>query len=302
MTRRIVSVILAGLCIMTAHPLPSAADPPPTRPEPPRPPPRPPLRPPPSGPTVAVSVSADGKWVLTGSYTCDVSLWRVGRETPVWTVRATEDGRGDNPLAVLPYGTLAVGFADDGKRALCAWYNGVAEIDLNIAKVTRNTKLPKPVKYYNHEPHALAFLPGSDECVYYDSDERVVRFDFATGKLHPKFDLRLPGVGPLCVKISTDGKRALAYNGGTSYVSEWNLETGELCRSFAELPRAGFQDAGYSGDGGQIWVQRHTLVDGEVRFARERKTGKEAWLPDGLAKYQGWLWFSPDGKYALGVP
>jgi hypothetical protein len=33
--------------------------------------------------------------------------------------------------------------------------------------------------------------------VYHDPDERLVRFDFATGKRHPKFDLRLAGVGAL---------------------------------------------------------------------------------------------------------
>ncbi len=283
MAFRAVTMILAGLCAMTAPHLLPAADPPAARPGPPPPP----LLPPPGGPTVAAAVSADGRWVLTGDYAGGVRLWSTARAEPVWTTYPV-----DEPLDPGKLHTLAVGFAADGKRALWAWGGGVAEIDRDKGKVLRVTKFPKGLGLGWRARGGLLFLPGSDECVYHDPDERLVRFDFATGKRHPKFDLRLAGVGTLFVELSPDGKRVLAHNG--RYVSEWDLETGELCRLFGSLPVETIA-ATYYPNGDRVCVRGSTLR------ALDRKTGEKTEVPEALAKYSGRLWFSPDGGYAVGL-
>jgi WD40 repeat protein len=246
---------------------------------------------------VAAELSTDNKWIVTADYQCQVCLWRADQKNPLWTSQATED----KPLGLdQPHSALAVAFSADGKRVFCAWAKGVCEIDRETGKVLRTTKFATPVNVHNRGPRSLVFLPSSDVCVYHDTDERLVRFDFKTGKRHPKFDFRVADVGPLDVVLSSDAKRALALNGQNGYLSEWDLETGELCRLFGSMPRGGIGAAGYIGTD-RVWVRRRTIHDDEVIFAVDRETGNRTDLPDGIAKYQGNLWFSPDGKSVLGV-
>jgi WD40 repeat protein len=246
---------------------------------------------------VAAALSADNKELVTADYECQVCLWRPGQKYPVWQEQATED----KPLGRdQPHSALAVAFSADGKRVFCAWAKGVCEFDREYGKVLRTTKFPTPVNVHNRGPHSLVFLPGSDECVYHDTDQQLVRFDFKTGKRHPKFDIRIADVGALSVVLSPDAKRVLAFVGQTAYLSEWDLETGELCRLFGSMPRAGIVSAGYLGTD-RVWVRRGAIIDDEIMFAVDRETGKRTDLPDGISKYQGHIWFSPDGKSALGV-
>jgi WD40 repeat protein len=246
---------------------------------------------------VAAALSADNKWIVTADYQSQVCLWRADEKNSVWTAQATDD----KPLGRdQPHSALAVAFAADGKRVFCAWAKGVCEIDRETGKILRTTKLPTPVYGPFRGPRCLVFLPDSDECVYHDTDQQLVRFDFKTSKRHPKFDFRVADVGTLDVVLSPDAKRVLAFVGQGAYLSEWDLETGELCRLFGSMPREGIVSAGYLGTD-RVWVRRGAIVDGEIIFAVERETGKRTDLPDGIAKYQGHLWFSPDGKSALGV-
>jgi WD40 repeat protein len=258
-------------------------------------PPQPPIVPPRGGPALTAAFSADGEWIVTGDYLGCARLWRVDRRTPVWSAWATEDPNQNKPITFVP--VSAVGFAADGKRVFCAWYAGLTEIDRDKGKVLKRHSFPKAswaASHSVHWPDAIAILPGSDECVFHDVDERLVRFNFTTGKRHPKFDLRLSEVGPLCVILNPDGKRVLSHN-GKQHLAEWDLETGEPCRLFGELPAEGTL-TGYYPNGDRIWVCGSTLI------ALDRKTGKRTDLPEGLAKYKGKLWFSPDGKRAIGLP
>ena len=54
-------------------------------------------------------------------------------------------------------------------------------------------------------------------------------------KIHEKFNLNLPDLGWLCITLSPDGKRALTSKGASKFLSEWDLETGELCREWGAI-------------------------------------------------------------------
>jgi hypothetical protein len=64
----------------------------------------------------------------------------------------------------------------------------------------------------------------------------------------------------------------------------------------------GVEEAGYFAGGSRIWVRRAVAADGETHFALDRVSGKAVHLPARLAGYEGWLWFPPAGKHAIGLP
>jgi WD40 repeat protein len=260
------------------------------------------------GPVTAVCFSPDGKWVLTADYLCYASLWRIDgkAEKPVWTVRVKEPERVNadddrerkgHTTTFREYGAIAAAFAADGKRLFVAWSEGVAELDRENGKILRTTKFPTTLS--DESPQRLVFLPGSDECVFY-GDERLVRFDFKANKRHDKFDLRLPEWSGLNVALSPDGKRVLAYEERAGYLTEWNLNTGELCKTFGNLAD-GFEEAGYTPDGESVWLWRWNRRQMSLQVL-DRLSGKQTEWAKALSKYAGWLWFSPDGKRALGLP
>jgi WD40 repeat protein len=249
----------------------------------------------------AACFSADGKWILTGDYLCRVALWRTDTRKPVWQVELTQEREERYAPGRREYPVLAVALAPDGKRALAAWPQGVAEIDREKGAVLRTTKFPKPVSTLGAGyPPTVAFLTGSDECVYYGDDERLVRFDFKANKRHPKFDLRFSDYPCLHLALSPDAKRVLVYQGQSRYAGEWDLETGELGRLFGELKGA-FDEAGYTPDGKNVWFGFATPGP---RVVRSCATGEPVAWPgvEALAKYAGCLWYSPDGKHAFGLP
>ena len=255
----------------------------------------------PSGPVVAC-FSSDGKWLLAATHNCKVMLWGPESNEPVWTCQATTeletrydcgyDSGYDDWRDI--YAPFALTFAVDGKRVFCAWAAGVAEIDRQNGTIIRTTKFPKLIARASGPSPWVAFLPGSDECVFYGEDERLVRFDFRAGKIHDKANVHIPNIYLAHVAVSPDGKRVLTYGGGQwgRYMAEWNLDTGEYIRLFDEK-EGGFNIVAYSPDGNGIWVGTEFL---------DRKTGKWVSLPGVLSKYEGWLWPSPDGKHALGLP
>jgi WD40 repeat protein len=192
------------------------------------------------------------------------------------------------------YGALAVKFAADGKRVFVAWKAGVAQIDREKGTILKLTKFPRPVyTVYHSGGYAVAFLPDSDECVYYGTDERLVRFNFTTNKRHDKFDLHLPTPGGVDVTVSPDGKRMLAWT--TWGLNEWDLSTGEVCQRF-QATQSGFNDIRYTPNGEGIWIPKKTYV------VLNRTTGEQIGLAEPVANYKGWLWLSPDGKHAIGLP
>ncbi|MBY0459997.1 MAG: WD40 repeat domain-containing protein [Gemmataceae bacterium] len=253
-------------------------------------------QPPASGPIVAACFSPDGKWFLTADFLCRVSLWRADADKPDWTVQTTTE---TFTWAVykVPYSPLGLAFAADGKRALVAWGLAVAEIDRGTGKVVRTTKLPGPAATQGGDTSPrVAFLPGSDECVYhgrFGEDARLVRFDFKAQKRHPKFDMLLSR-HDLRVVVSPDGKRVLACGNGF-FLGEWELDTGELCKLFGGLGEK-VGDAGYTPDGEKVWVhlEPFTVLD--------RTSGKRVAQPGVLGKYAGWVGLAPDGKRGLGQP
>jgi WD40 repeat protein len=255
---------------------------------------------PPRGPVTAVCFSSDGKWILTGDYLCGISLWSADGKKPVWRVEATREPDPRHRRERWEHGALAVAFAADGKRAFAAWAGGVTEIDRERGTVLRTTKFPKPVKGREGPAPVVVFLPGSDECLYYGEDDRLVRFDFKANKRHEKFDLRLNDFNSLHLALSPDAKRVLVYAGRSSYAGEWDLATGELLRLFGGLTSV-FDEAGYTPDGERV---RLSLEPRDPRVVLDRTSGKKVDWPGAaaLAKYEGWLWYSPDGKRALGLP
>jgi WD40 repeat protein len=253
--------------------------------------------PPGTGPITSACFSSDGKWLLTADWLCNVELRSADGQKLIWSVRATEgyEKRFQRTDPPRQYGALAVTFAADGKRVFVAWAAGVAEIDREKGKVLRTTKFPTLVS--NHggfTPAMLVFLPASDECVYFGEDDHLIRFDFKANKRHDKFDLKIPDLAYLYVVLRTDGKHVLAYTLG-GYLSEWELATGELSRLWA-TEKVACNEAGYTPNGEGIWMWRDTV---EVL---DRVSKKPVELPGKLAKYEGSVWFSPDGKHALGLP
>jgi WD40 repeat protein len=240
-----------------------------------------------------MDLSSDGKLVVTADSKCYVTLWSRDADKPLWTVRATNEIDAQSHDG-WHYGALAVKFATDEKRVFVAWRAGVAQIDREKGTILKSTEFPKPVLTYNPEGgDTVAFLPGLDECVYYGTDERLVRFNFTTNKRHPKFDLPLSHNGGVSVTISPDSKRALAWT--THGLNEWDLSTGEICQRFPAM-QSGFNNIRYTPNGEGIWIRQKTYI------VLNRRTGEQIGLPESVAKYKGWLWLSPDGKHALGLP
>jgi WD40 repeat protein len=245
------------------------------------------------GPAVAVDSSSDGKLVVTADAKCNVTLWSRDADKPVWTVRATDE-IDPHSRDRWHYGAFAVKFASDEKRVFVAWRAGVAQIDREKGTILKITEFPKSVLTYEQDSGAaVAFLPGSDECVYYGTDERLVRFNFATNKRHDKFDLPLQHTGGVAVTISPDGKRVLGWT--SRGLNEWDLATGEVCQRFPSM-QSGFNSIRYTPNGEGIWIPQKTYI------VLNRRTGEPIDLPEPLANYKGWLWLSPDGKHALGLP
>jgi hypothetical protein len=242
---------------------------------------------------VDLDFSSDGKWVVTADHYCSVTLWSRDAEKPLWSVHVTNEVDPSSPDG-WQYSALAVKFADDGKRILVVWKAGVAQLDREKGTTLKITKFPKPVyTVYHSGGYAVAFLPGSDECVYYGTDERLVRFNFTTNKRHDKFDISIPNFAGVDVTVSPDGKRLL---GWTRWgLNEWDLTTGEICQRFAPM-KYSFSRIAYTPDGDRIWVPQKMFA------LLDRRTGKELKLPEALANYKGYAWLSPDGKHAIGLP
>jgi hypothetical protein len=304
MAQLLSSVLMAGLLIFVGVLIPSApawGDAPTPQPQPQPPGPRPvPFPPPvPSAPTVA-SFSPDGKWLVTANNRCTVMLWKMGSQEPIWTIRATKDFEKPLRRNGEECAAFGVAFAADGKRVFCAWAAGMAEIDRKDGTLLRTIKFPVWVGsgYISHTPNPLvAFLPGSDECVFNGTDKRLIRFDFKTEKIHEKFNIHLPNLGLLYPVVSSDGKRILTYV--DYYLAEWDLNSGEQLRLFDEF-RNGYQNVSYSPDGERIWVTNQGSAREQVLLL-DRKAGKRIELPVELSKHEGWIWPSTDGKHAIGL-
>ena len=196
-------------------------------------------------------------------------------------------------LATLPtgQGPHEITLSSDGRTAVVTDYGGggrtLTVIDVANRSVARTVDLGA-----YRSPHGISFLPGdslvavtsegSGHVVIVRPADGAVRTAIATG-----------GDGSHMLTVDRRGERIYTGNIGSNTVSELDVATGTILRTFDVPPEP--EAIGMPGDGSEVWIGSNS--DGVVN-ALDVATGEIRSVADGF----GWPYrivFTPDDATAL---
>ena len=196
-------------------------------------------------------------------------------------------------LATLPTGTTPheIVLSSDGAIAVITDYGGqrrtLTVIDVPGLKVARTIDLGE-----HRAPHGIAFLPGdrlvavtceqTRHVLVVDAVEGVVRHAIAT-----------EAAGSHMVGITGDGARGYTGNMGDHTVSELDLRTRRVVRSFPVPPVP--EAINVTPDGKEVWIGSNQ--QGAVSVL-DPATGAVTKAADGL-KWPYRMLFTPDGRQVI---
>lgn len=196
-------------------------------------------------------------------------------------------------LATLPTGTTPheIVLSSDGALAVTTDYGGARRtltvIDVPGLRVARTIDLGE-----HRAPHGIAFLPGDRVvAVTCEQTRDVVLVDVVEGVV--RHAIPTEARGSHMVGVTADGKRGYTGNMGDHTVSELDLTTHKVVRSFPvpQTPEA----INVTPDGKDVWVGSNQT--GQVSVL-DPATGTVTRALDGL-KWPYRMLFTPDGKQVI---
>jgi WD40 repeat protein len=234
-----------------------------------------------NGPVTSVSVSADGKRVLTGGFDKTLRLWDAGTGKELHVFRGHT-----GPVT-------SVALSPDGTRALSAG----SDNSVRLWDATTGKQLHEMAGHRFNGAHSVAFGPKG-QALSGGGDGEMHLLDLSTGDqvgvltCHTK-----PGIVFAAVTVAYGEKSRRAVTCGRNQpIRVWNLETGKEVRKVAEIEDAVFS---LSPDGKQLVACNS---DRKLRIF-DVETGKELLRIDPRltldGKYESEPFcaaFSPDGK------
>jgi WD40 repeat protein len=214
------------------------------------------------------AITADGRYVLSGSVDLTATLWDAATGAPLHTFKSAEQ-------------FTAFAFTPDGQHALAA-SDKVAVLDIPSCAEVRTLELPKCL------PGALAITSDGQRVLVDTSGSEVMLCDFKSGELLRKFRC---GRYSHCAAISPDGKRIITTDGQPIV---WDANTGEELRTLKGHQASVFSGT-FSPDGRRIV----TGSMDKTAILWDAATGEQ------LRKFEGHesdvmpVGFTPDGKQIL---
>jgi DNA-binding beta-propeller fold protein YncE len=196
-------------------------------------------------------------------------------------------------LATLPTGTTPheIVLSSDGTLAVVTDYGGqrrtLTVIDVPNLKVARTIDLGE-----HRAPHGIGFLPGNRlVAVTCEQTRNVVVVDAVDGVVRHVISTDAPGSH--MIGITADGARGYTGNMGDHTVSELDLRTHQLVRSFPVPPTP--EGINVTPDGKEVWVGSNQT--GQVSVL-DPATGRVAKAADGL-QWPYRMLFTPDGRQVI---
>jgi WD40 repeat protein/serine/threonine protein kinase len=199
------------------------------------------------GPLTAVDISADGKWILTGSLDRTARLWDaetgqellqlVGHEDAVLDVVFTPDGRyavsgsKDRTARIWDLASGAAlhcltGFRDS-VSCVAVSENGDRLLTGCIDAYIRLWDLHSGQRLANLGAHRswvrdVAFLPGSHEAVSCSNDRMIILWDLETGRMRKVLQGHIQPM--TSISAAEDGRHVVTSSEDTT-IRLWNLDT-----------------------------------------------------------------------------
>jgi len=222
----------------------------------------------------AVSVSADGRYALSGSFDFSAILWDFGEQSELAVLDAHEGPVND------------VAFLDDGRRAVTVSDDGTAII-WSLKDETRPRILHRLT---GHQHKIMALAVFSDVIATGGWDNSVRLWDAASGEMRQVINTDTP-VNALA--FSHDGV-FLAMGGHDGRIQLWNMETGQPGTSMTGHAMGITQLASSPNDMRLLSAG----IDGTVRLW-DMAMGAERRVFEWHEKQAFSVSFSPDGKGAV---
>ena len=223
----------------------------------------------------SIALSANGKYLLSGSRDRTLKLWEVATGRLLRTFEGHSDG------------VESVTFSPDERFALSGGYDNTMKL-----WQVENGQLVRTFEGHTESVLSVAFSPDGRYVLSGSWDSTVRLWDVETGRGVRTFLGHTSGV--LTVAFSPDGRYMLS-GGDWGKVHLWEVATGRLIRTLEE--KAGeIHSVVFSPDG------RYALIAwDQVVNLHEVATGNFVnVVGDGGGLFVESVAFSPDGQYALG--
>jgi DNA-binding beta-propeller fold protein YncE len=196
-------------------------------------------------------------------------------------------------LATLPTGTTPheIVLSSDGALAVVTDYGGqrrtLTVIDVPALKVARTIDLGE-----HRAPHGIAFLPGDRlVAVTCEQTRHVLVVDVVDGVV--RHTIATEAAGSHMIGVTADGTRGYTGNMSAHTVSELDLRTQRLVRSFPVPPVP--EAINVTPDGKEVWIGSNQA--GQVSVL-DPATGAVTKAADGL-KWPYRMLFTPDGRQVI---
>jgi DNA-binding beta-propeller fold protein YncE len=215
----------------------------------------------------------------------------VTNKTPS-TATIVDVGSG-RTLATLPTGTNPheIVLSSDGALAVVTDFGGprrtLTVIDVPGLRVARTVDLGE-----HRAPHGIAFLPGDRVvAVTCEQTRHVVLVDVVEGVV--RHAIQTEARGSHMIGVTADGTRGYTGNMGDHTVSELDLTTHRVLRSFPVPPVP--EAINVTPDGSEVWVGSNQT--GQVSVL-DPATGAVTKAADGM-KWPYRMLFTPDGRQVI---
>jgi WD40 repeat protein len=164
-------------------------------------------------PIRAVSMSSDGKQVISGSTDKTLILWDVESGQPIRIFKGHSDS------------VWAVSLSGDGKRAI----SGSKDKTLILWDVESGQPI-RTFKGHSNEVRAVCMSSDGRRAISGSTDGKLILWDVESGKLIRSFTKEHSGV-IRAVSMSYDGKRVVSGSDDRT-LSLWDVESGQPIRTF----------------------------------------------------------------------